>query len=52
MPTKNTLRAVWVLGLALFAALLLYISFTARTPTPKPQPQDEFPAEQTTPPST
>jgi len=48
---KNTTRTVWVLGLALFAALLLYISFAARTPTPKPQPQDEFPQEQT-PPST
>jgi len=46
---KNTSRTVWVLLLAIIAALLLYVSFAGQTP--KPQPQDEFPSE-VAPPST
>ena len=49
MPMKNAARTVWVLVIAIVAALFLYVSFAGRTPTP--QPQDEFPSEQT-PPST
>jgi hypothetical protein len=49
MPMKNTARTVWVLVVAIVAALFLYVSFAGRTP--KPQPQDEFPSEEA-PPST
>jgi hypothetical protein len=49
MPAKNTSRTVWVLLIAIIAAVFLYVSFAGSAP--KPQPQDEFPSEQT-PPST
>lgn len=44
MPMKNTSRTVWVLVIAIIAALFLYVSFAGRTP--QPQPLDEFPSEE------
>ena len=44
MPAKDSSQTVWVLVIAIIAALLLYASFAGRTP--RPQPEGGYPTEQ------